>query len=77
MKEFHYINQLQFSIVRKTALSYNLLYFVCQLDALRRYVLLLFYRNEVRLSWIEGGKQLAYSLTKHNDSLMSNINVLY
>ena len=27
MKVFHYINQLQFSIVRKTALSYDLLYF--------------------------------------------------
>ena len=27
VKVFHYINQLQFSIVRKTALSYYLLYF--------------------------------------------------
>ena len=27
VKVFHYINQLQFSIVRKTALSYDLLYF--------------------------------------------------
>ena len=34
-------------------------------------------RNEVRLSWIVGGKQLAHSLTNRSDSLMSNINVLY
>ena len=27
MKVFYYINQLQFSIVRRTALSYNMLYF--------------------------------------------------
>ena len=47
MKVFYYINQLQFSIVMRTALSYNLLYFVCQLDALRRYVLLLFYRDKL------------------------------
>ena len=38
-KVFHFINQLQFSIVRRTALSYDLL------DTLRRYVLLLFYNS--------------------------------
>ena len=40
MKVFYYINQLQFSIVRKTCFI-----FVCQQDALRRYVLLLFFKG--------------------------------
>ena len=51
MKVFYYINQLQFSIVRRTTLRYDLLYFCLPAERFTEVCVIVILQSELRKCW--------------------------